>query len=779
MKRITIKIFLAVLCAVTMFSSCFIEAEENLSMTTEVTNDVLPLMTRSGSDVLYEKLPNPYTLRLMQKIYDDYSIEQVALEPTDLYVCFMPQDSAQFRTLYDNGELELFDYPLDVVLEEGEEYINPELGDDELSWLYTTVKPDFEFPEGIRYEIIDTCYIPADGETITQTKSMAVDVEAVALGRMGFDVDTILTKEPGVRMNPSGSICVYKDSSSIVPVKGVKVRCNNVVKWAVDYTDENGNYTMEKSFKTRVHYAVVFENEKNFDLWGNKWPIGRANHNMGWNDNAGHSVVISRQSNAWEWAAVNNAAYDYYIMCENTGISLPPPNLKMWVIKGASVSSAPMLRRINHSIGLNTHSDFLNFFANYGYGALLTFLNQALKIALPDITIGTDSMNYYDIYKTVNHELAHASHFSNVGSSFWAKYISYILTYGPYGDGTGKNAELCAISEMWGYFMGLIQKEEFCQEHLLVGGYSGDTGESWIKPQVFYDLYVANVLTKKQIYQILTSSIDTYEELIDKMIDSYLNKSNLIKLAFARYGVIVDDIDVYGCPPADSVKLNQYFEIAWAYTTDKSLHDIDYRLLKEKYFDGNISSNIVIAKDLDNKCSAYIMIEEPGYYIIEANPVGTSVKRYFHIAKHYRPEFTLPYSECFVGAEPVEKLGTRFGDPYTISVTFGSDNILSDRIVALSMVNYRQLTTASRTSSRRADLRYVYAGTDTLKVNAGVSSTVELPELYNYIYEEIFYDPDDTNLETHPEYIKYTTQSQGYYTITYPNDKCMWSYSEN
>ena len=74
-----------------------------------------------------------------------------------------------------------------------------------------------------------------------------------------------------------------------------------------------------------------------------------------------------------------------------------------------------------------------------------------LKKVLPDITIGTGGHSYRKVYDVVNHELSHASHFSQVGSAHWAKYISYIMTYGSYGNGTGKNAELCGIGEMWGY----------------------------------------------------------------------------------------------------------------------------------------------------------------------------------------------------------------------------------------------------------------------------------------------------------------------------------------
>ncbi len=49
-----------------------------------------------------------------------------------------------------------------------------------------------------------------------------------------------------------------------------------------------------------------------------------------------------------------------------------------------------------------------------------------------------------------------------MGGAYWAKYISYILTYGAYGDGTGRNAGICALGEAWGFHMGyFLTLQEF------------------------------------------------------------------------------------------------------------------------------------------------------------------------------------------------------------------------------------------------------------------------------------------------------------------------------
>ena len=124
------------------------------------------------------------------------------------------------------------------------------------------------------------------------------------------------------------------------------------------------------------------------------------------------------------------------------------------------------------------------------------------------------------------------------------------------------------------------------------------------------------------------------------------------------------------------------------------------------------------------------------------------------------------------GLEPLTKLGTKVGPPVTFSVTIGSDNVLQHRLVALTKVNYRQMT--ADFDFRRIDVRLVYAGSDTLKVNSGAPAIIDLPELYNYKCEETVYDPVDADDEDLPQYVTYYTKSFGYYTMKYPDDVCKW-----
>lgn len=493
-----------------------------------------PLRTRTSVDV-GQGDGNPYSLSVMQAVYDNNSLEAVELEPTDLYVRFLPQDSTQLNYLLYESNLELFDYPLDIDISD-EESEDSESADSDYAWLYTTVKPDYVFPTDISYEILDECYIPQEGEGIVQTRGgVEVDVEAEAYRSLGYDFDDEDVPTRGSRVTPEGTIRVLQQGSTYVPVKGVKIRGHRFVKYSTTYTDANGNYALESKFRHRLHYAIVFDNIKDYDIWGNYAFFARANCNLGWHSKDGYSKDIDSDERAWRWAAINNAAYDYYSMCEQTGITKPPKNLKIWCWSNASSSSTPMLHRLEHGIGLNGNSGWVNFFTNLGYGLLASTIQQVAGLLMPDITIGTSGKSYRGIYEHVNHELAHASHFSEVGSDFWAKYVSYIMTYGAYGNGTGNNAELCGIGEMWGDYVGVIRRCEIIDKY--IPPKYPDTNNNWFKPEAFWDLRNSDI-HKEDIFSCLTNDVRTYDALYSKLCDKFPDKVDSLKACFNRYGII-------------------------------------------------------------------------------------------------------------------------------------------------------------------------------------------------------------------------------------------------
>ena len=135
---------------------------------------------------------------------------------------------------------------------------------------------------------------------------------------------------------------------------------------------------MSKSFRYSPSYAIIFDNVNDFCIWSKWGPLASASYNFGRQLNTGFSVDIEPGNNAWKCAVVNNAAYEYYQMCEQTGILKPPPSLKIWVWKDIVVSSAPMLNTLVNSFNVSANGLATDFFSDIK----LYFFQKTIAISL-------------------------------------------------------------------------------------------------------------------------------------------------------------------------------------------------------------------------------------------------------------------------------------------------------------------------------------------------------------------------------------------------------------
>ena len=93
--------------------------------------------------ILGEQKKNPFSLENMkialdtlkkmvsesyQTAFKAKAVDEIELETTDLYVRFLPQDSAQYKQLMNDTTLTLFDFPLDYeITQSGDYYQDPTL----------------------------------------------------------------------------------------------------------------------------------------------------------------------------------------------------------------------------------------------------------------------------------------------------------------------------------------------------------------------------------------------------------------------------------------------------------------------------------------------------------------------------------------------------------------------------------------------------------------------------------------------------------------------------
>lgn len=493
--------------------------------------------------ILGSKLTNPYSRNLMQAAYDSLFPEKPIILPvTDLYVRFLPQDHSEMKWLLDDG-LELFDYPLDrEIIQDGRYYRDPEVNDSLYTWQYTTVKPGYVFPSNIRYEILESCYIP-DNTTIRSNEDFsALDLERKAFQLAGLDSMWI---EPSSRASarPIGRFTVTNtENGKNEGIKGVKVRMHNVVKWDTTYTNYTGFYRANKEYRTNVHYALIFENSTNFSIYETLVQIFRANHRMGFHSNNGYSKNIGTNDKTWHVATINNAGYEYYASCRRNNIITPPDNLTIYNSNWdyLDYNGTPMLGHIG-DLQVQIGHSFARFLTTL-IGSILDDIVYMIRMN-PDIIVYTENKNNTrNIYSLLFHELSHASHFSQVGAANWCRYITYICDAmtqqgNCYGDGTLIDAGVCEVGEMWGYFHEDVMTYEY---------FDGGTDEKlpssidyWFEPGVhaLYSLYQDNILSTTDIFNSLTPDVDTRDKLQTKLKLLNPELSKHIDISFAENGI--------------------------------------------------------------------------------------------------------------------------------------------------------------------------------------------------------------------------------------------------
>ena len=482
--------------------------------------------------VLGDRLENPYkTENITKALMELYptKADRVDVQATDLYVRFLPKTEEEYNELKSLG-LVLLDHPMDYeIVKEGDWYHDPEVPEGEVTWQYAVVPHDFIFPD-MEYEIIDQCYL-AENDAGTRADD-GIDWDAVERQAymMTGNGDMLEPQTKASKVYPSGRISIVDDDyngGQPVGVAGVRVSCNVFVKFAHCYTDADGYYSMPKKFSMNPRYRLVFENIKGFAIGFNLLLVPASYSTLGKASKSGVNMTVTKDSESklFKRCVVNNAGYDYYSRCdvEDLNLTTPPGNLRIWIFHKLAVSSSVMLHH-GAIIDMDLISSFLGEFASL------------LKVFLPDITLGlSKSHSYKSIYGTAAHEFAHASHFSEVGTSYWNKYIlymigSYVATGGmTYGDGQGLNAGCCAISEMWAYYM------ESKLSYDRYGGQAMIYGASyWFYPHIFWYLDALGI-SSSDILSVLNHNMTSVDELERALIASNRDKAAAVELIFDRY----------------------------------------------------------------------------------------------------------------------------------------------------------------------------------------------------------------------------------------------------
>lgn len=547
-----------ILCLCALLAAMLVGCSKDMDTVPEIADDNTPkpeLKLIGGSNrgrktILGEKLNNPYSLSNMSSSLTSLSSTRsefagASIKANALYVRFLPQNMEDVAYLENQRSLTLFDHPLDYELEViGDYYQDPEIPEGQITWLYTTVGVDFQFPGHIRYEILEPVYIPnfinEKGQLVSQPYDS--DLECLAFQRCGYG-DMVPAANPtpaglfDTPVNPVGRISIWDENKQqMVGLRYVQVTTRWGLNFSSTYTDRDGRYRIPRPYQCNPQYYLSFENgQYKFNVYGNWGPVLPAQHNMRYQTRYGYSVCLFSNSQAWDWGVVNNAASAYFEECVSRSYAMPPqPFLRIYCLENESYGSAPMLSEVGGAY-------------NVDMSKLLDWLKVKLKIDinlvakfLPDIFIGTASNNYERIFTTTVHELSHASHFRQAGPSYWQQYIQYILNcwndgLATYGDRLTANNGRCGVGEIWGHFSGRWFFQYYQYGSPNENYPNSEEMKYWFKPQIFWELAYYDILTPRQLFNCLTADVTTMELLLNKMMTTYPDKAKAIEKIFRKH----------------------------------------------------------------------------------------------------------------------------------------------------------------------------------------------------------------------------------------------------
>ena len=594
---------------------------EDESFKEQITEPTISQVMESDSLLqikLGEKLENPYSVANMKRAFESLkekrvlatassssslaalSTEQdIHIETTDFYVKFWIETDEQKNMLIADS-LNLSDIPLDVeVLEEGIQIIDEDAKKEEAHWVYTAVTKDYNFRPEITYEILEDLFLiepsTIEGqEEETQQGSSQIVTNAIEQNDFLLDLEQESLRMTGnldaqdykattsahgkasffwkrkSKKTPQGYVKVYNTvTKKLEPVVGIKVKTRRWFKWAKGWTNSQGFYRVNRGYRNNVRYTAVFKNTRGFKIWPSTISISSARYRAGRRSKSGYNFNFYTNSVGWRWSTVNNATVKYLDYCTQFGIGKPHSNLRIVANGKSGGGAAPMLRRTWGWAGFRTNSDLISFFSKTTISIPINALWFLTRLVLPDVIIKANASQGTDgVYETTFHELGHASHFKKVGSGYWIKYINYIITYGAYGDGSGKNAELCALGEAWGNHVGhFLTIQEFGNNNRILSLNAFENFDPWERPRgdgvdkftgswrgwmpcgIMHDLTDNNTdlvragfrdnasgYTIKNIYDALDRGIETPQAFRDRLLKENDNKDeDYVRELFEAY----------------------------------------------------------------------------------------------------------------------------------------------------------------------------------------------------------------------------------------------------
>ena len=344
---------------------------------------------QAGEIRLGEKIPNPYSLSVMQQAYNELQgVESTRsgkkLEPTHLYLKFSPKNMEELRLLEDDTTLYFYDYPLDVeLIGEGGDYRDPSLPIDVPTYQYVCVPADYELPN-VEYEVLDEIYYQESGESTRNSDGLSWE----ELEEKAYELVGETTEKESVRSSKwrAGGYLYYNDNTTnrTEPLTGVKVRMRYHIITYEACTDLNGYFESPEKKRGDCKYSIEWKRAE-FKIRPNTG-LSTADYVIQENESRVNKV-ISRADNVTQWfyASIFRAAHFCYY-ADLQGLIRPENSLE--------------LRASNASENEGENGNYL--------------ISGSTEVHIYRYAFGYERSSK-DYYATTIHELAHSIHYKLVG----------------------------------------------------------------------------------------------------------------------------------------------------------------------------------------------------------------------------------------------------------------------------------------------------------------------------------------------------------------------------
>ena len=339
---------------------------------------------------------------------------------------------------------------------------------------------------------------------------------------------------------PAGCITVQNTTtSSPEGVRRVRVILKDNIFGKVynSWTDQNGcwQYTRKK-FKGKLWMWIDFKNEYSFERcyvpgWGIIFgPVGVVveylkpiNHSLGSISGPNFSNIEvhyphwstpgSVEQMLWGAATINNQVQIFNELA--TDINHLPPNLDIYMMPHEGRGSALMS----------------------SYGTLNALFGLSATVLAPDLMIGLNRRNRERQDLLSYHEMAHASHFTQVGPVWWEALIgaevansgefdltTFSFPFDPYGDGNGIFDGYIAVAESWAEntafeFTGLPRENLLFENGYIPEGLYNDLQDINTTTDDNTNGIRDNVsgFTRGQLFDALTFSVTSIEDYRERL----------------------------------------------------------------------------------------------------------------------------------------------------------------------------------------------------------------------------------------------------------------------